>query len=201
MSNFIDHRKQHGAEYEEHLRKQQEHAARIAREEAVRAETKRIERQAEEERKRKRKEKEERRWMEARDTYETRWKELLAPAVAEGPEKPLKFMDIPWPVFSIDPAIFSGDLHLELDVINAESISTFLLPAERFAQRPLDADLKKERRERLREALLRFHPDKFEGRILTRVVARDKEKTREAVAKVAIALNTLLAGGMLISRP
>jgi len=185
-------RKKHAAEHAEQVRKQQEHAARLAREETIREETRRLEKEAEEERKRKRREKEYRRWADARERYETQWKELLAPVAAEGPEKQLKFMDVPWPVFPPDLSAHSSGYHLDLEAITAEAIATFLLPAERFAQKPQDSVLKKERRERLRETMLRFHPDKFEGRILGRVAERDRERTKEAVAKVAVALNTLL---------
>lgn len=148
-----------------------------------------MEKEAEEERRRKRREKDRRRWTDARERYDAQWKELLGGAEAEGPEKPLRFMDIPWPVFL--PGV---DLSVDLEAITADAVSTFLLPPEHFA-RTVDATLKKEKREKLREAMLRFHPDKFEGRILSRVVQKDHEKTKAAVAKVAITLNSLMATG------
>ncbi|TCD64387.1 hypothetical protein EIP91_004134 [Steccherinum ochraceum] len=186
-------RKKHAAEHEEHLRKQQEQAARRAREAALAAETRRLERQAEEERKRKRREREVKRQSDARELYEMRWKELLAPVVEEGPARPLRFMDIPWPMFVQDLAVPASSSHFDLDAITANAITSFLLPGARFTQGSQDVNLKKERREKLRETLLRFHPDKFEGRILSRVEERDRIKTKEAVAKVAILLNTLMA--------
>ncbi|KAH8103532.1 hypothetical protein BXZ70DRAFT_999075 [Cristinia sonorae] len=182
-------RKKHAAEHAEQLRKEQERAARRAREEAARAETKKLEKQAEEDRRKRRKEKEHKRWADARERYEMRWKELLGPVISEGPARPLKFMDVPWPI------LFSDDVVDELEAITPEAISTFLLPTELFFGGTNDPTVKKARRERLREALLRFHPDKFEGRILSRVEGGDKEKTREAVAKIAVALNTLMSNG------
>ena len=50
----------------------------------------------------------------------------------------------------------------------------------------------KERRVRLREALLRFHPDKFEGRCLRYVREADQERVREGVAEVTRGINALL---------
>lgn len=194
-------RKTHAAEHAELLRKQQENAARLAREEATRAETKKLEKQAEVERKRKRREKEHKRWADARELYEARWKELLAPATAEGPEKPLKFMDIPWPLFFQDLFVdgkSKNGYHFDLEAITPDAITTFLLPPERFSDHSTDAVLKKERREKLREAMLRFHPDKFEGRVLSRVEERDREKTQEAVAKIAVVLNSLMATGQSV---
>ena len=87
----------------------------------------------------------------------------------------------------------------KLDVITADAISTFLLPLELFPPHSQDSSVKKERRERLREAMLRFHPDKFEGRILGRVEERDRDRTKEAVAKVVVALNHLMAAGVFPS--
>lgn len=40
--------------------------------------------------------------------------------------------------------------------------------------------------------MLRFHPDKFEGRVMRRVKESDKDKVREAVGQVARALNALM---------
>lgn len=104
-------------------------------------------------------------------------------------------MDVPWPMFVQDLAVPASSSHFDLDAITAEAITTFLLPASRFAQAFPDLAIKKERREKLRETLLRFHPDKFEGRILSRVEEKDRAKTKEAVAKVAILLNTLMTTG------
>lgn len=44
----------------------------------------------------------------------------------------------------------------------------------------------------LRVAMLRFHPDKFEARILARVKERDRDLVREAAHTVVRILNDLL---------
>ena len=49
------------------------------------------------------------------------------------------------------------------------------------------------RKERLRETLLRFHPDKFEGRILQRVEAIHRERVKEAADKLVRVVNSLMA--------
>jgi hypothetical protein len=53
------------------------------------------------------------------------------------------------------------------------------------------------RKNRLRETLLRFHPDKFEGRVMGRVIpeGEEREKVREGVGRVVRALNELMGEG------
>ena len=51
---------------------------------------------------------------------------------------------------------------------------------------------RKDRREKLRETMLRFHPDKFEGRIMGRVCDSDRELVKEAVGIVARTINALM---------
>jgi len=51
---------------------------------------------------------------------------------------------------------------------------------------------KKLRKEKLRETFLRFHPDKFEGRLMNRVRESDRERVREAVGIVVRVLNALM---------
>lgn len=86
-------------------------------------------------------------------------------------------------------------VQITLEDITVEAISTFLLP-ERVPSNDIPQDIdtiQKERRNKLRETMLRFHPDKFEGRILRRVRERDQERVREAVGKVTRAVGELLA--------
>ncbi|PPQ75185.1 hypothetical protein CVT26_008793, partial [Gymnopilus dilepis] len=52
---------------------------------------------------------------------------------------------------------------------------------------------RKERKDRLREAFLRFHPDKFEGRFMRRFREEERERVREAIGQVSRVLNGLLA--------
>jgi len=176
-------RKKHAAEHEEQLRKEKERAERRKREEAVREETRRLERAAESERRRRRKGKERQREADARAAYDAQWKQLLA--ATDTDDKMLAFSDVPWPVFDSRMA--------KPEDFTLEAVSAFLLP-------PTGADVdeevaRKERKDKLREAMLRFHPDKFEGRILALVRDKDKEKVKEAVGVVARILGELLGGG------
>ena len=122
---------------------------------------------------RRRRERKFKREDDARATYEARWKALLVPDAAcppsPAPRRSLHLCDVPWPVFSGAE-------------IGPETIAAFLVPE--------GADKK----EKLRQTLLRFHPDKFEGRIMPRIRASDKELVRDAVGRVARAINDLLAG-------
>lgn len=175
-------RKKHAEEHEEQLRKEKERADRRKREEAVREETRRLERAAESERRRRRNGKERQREADARAAYDAQWKQLLA---TTDTDDILAFSNVPWPVF--------GSREAKLDDFTLESVSTFLLP-------PTGSDVdeetaKKERKDKLRETMLRFHPDKFEGRILARVHDKEKERVKEAVGVVARILGELMGGG------
>lgn len=44
----------------------------------------------------------------------------------------------------------------------------------------------------LRTTMLRFHPDKFEARVLSRVQEKDKDKVKEVAGVVVRALNSLM---------
>jgi hypothetical protein len=132
-----------------------EHLAALHAARALKAETLRLEEAAAELRKQKQRERERRRLADARAQYDVRWQALLA-----SDDKGLKFDDIPWPVFS-------GDM-------TSQAISCFLLPDPK----------PKLVRATLRETLLRFHPDKFEGRVMGRVREKERVRVREAVGVV-----------------
>ncbi|KAI0628395.1 hypothetical protein C8Q77DRAFT_1162138 [Trametes polyzona] len=189
-------RKKHAAEHEEQMRREAERKARREREKALKEETRRMERAALEERRHRKSEKERLRAIEARESYDARWKELLAPAGSAAPEGSLKFGDVPWPV--LPPPLSSSSSKRDertvvvLEDLTAEAIAAFLLPP---SERPVPEDAeaaKKERKEKLRETMLRFHPDKFEGRVMRLVRDSDKELVKEAVGIVARTLNTLM---------
>lgn len=183
------HRKKHAEEHAEQLRKEARKAERRAREKAAKTESARLEKAMEDERKKRRGEKEIRRWKEAREDYDKSWKDLLA---EDGEERRLKFNDIPWPIFT---AQRKRDT-ISLDDITVEAISVFILPNASRTKGPTSEEAeKKDRKEKLRETMLRFHPDKFEGRVMRRVSDKDKDKVKEAVGQVARALNTLMGDG------
>ena len=99
--------------------------------------------------------------------YESRWTTLMSSS------DPLDFKTIPWPVTK--PASGPTDL-------TSETISTFL-----FSQLH---SLQLSRKERIRSAQLRWHPDRFR-RLMGRVKAEDKAKVEEAVGIIARCLNDL----------
>jgi len=194
-------RKQHAAEHEEQVRQEAERTARRQREKALRAETERLEKEAEADRRRRRSERHRVRQQEARQLYEARWKDLLSGMDAhEGPRKELTFEDIPWPIDPTEAEPSASDtkgkrrtVEIALDAFTAESISSFLLQ-EVIASDDQPQVSSKTRKDRLRETMLRFHPDKFEGRILGMVRSRDRQRVQEAAGKVVRVLNEMMSG-------
>ena len=89
------------------------------------------------------------------------------------------FGDVPWPTLS-QPA---GAVDLEN--ITGPAIANFLLHPHREPQ--------KSRKEKLRDAVLRYHPDKFDGRILPRVIDEDKARVQKGVEMVMKCLNELMS--------
>ncbi|EPQ55104.1 hypothetical protein GLOTRDRAFT_76404 [Gloeophyllum trabeum ATCC 11539] len=181
-------RKKNPDYYAEQERLKTEERARKAREQAIRDETRRLHLQYIEETKQTRVARDRKRTEEARERYEAGWKTLLSSKANEAAPE-LAFADIPWPVS------VPRKHALSLDDISRDCISSFL-----FSTLQPDADGKeasgdtlKTRKEIVRETLLRFHPDKFEGRVLRRVKDADKDTVREAVGRVARALNELMA--------
>jgi hypothetical protein len=105
--------------------------------------------------------------VDAWTNYQSRWTTLMSSS------DPLDFKTIPWPVTR--PASGPADL-------TSETISTFL-----FSQLH---SLQLSRKERIRSAQLRWHPDRFR-RLMGRVKTEDKAKVEEAVGIVARCLNDL----------
>lgn len=103
--------------------------------------------------------------------YDARWASISAITASQ----PLTFASIPWPV--IEPPKSPSSLTLS-------RISAFILS---------DAHSKDHTpRERIKEALRRWHPDRF-GRLLNRVVETDRATVEEGVGIVARCLNELLS--------
>ena len=151
---------------------------RRAAEKARRDETRRLEKLAEEERKAKKREREAVKRARAIEEYHSRWKDLLEEAnQPHATERQLRFEDIPWPIYPVPDELGEGHF-------SKEAVSTFLLVNK-------DED-RKRRKEILRETFLRFHPDKFEGRFMRRVVEEEKARVREAIGQISRVLNHLL---------
>jgi hypothetical protein len=93
----------------------------------------------------------------------------------------LHWSDFPWPVLSFAGPKNPGDLTLV-------AVSAYILSA---------FDLRRDKarsKERLREHIRKWHPDRFEGRFLKKVPeGREREKVRLGAGMVARFLNDLLA--------
>jgi len=106
--------------------------------------------------------------VEVWNSYESRWMAIASSS------KTLHFEDIPWPVL-VRPRSATD--------ITANNVTTFILhPAHSSSQ---------SRRERIRAALLRWHPDRFR-RLLQRVSGPERSAVEEGVCAVTRCLNDLL---------
>jgi hypothetical protein len=147
---------------------------------------------------------------EERKAYEKRWKRFVGEAAATSTTKEereggdgkgkgkergmLRFSDVPWPVFAI-PGRPSGQ-SVRLADIRSSSIRAFLLPSPTtFLSTAEEEEAEKKRRKDiLREAIRRYHPDKF-GRYLGRVREEKGERkmVEEGVGIVGRCLVELMA--------
>ncbi|GJJ08462.1 hypothetical protein Clacol_002680 [Clathrus columnatus] len=168
-------RRTHKAEIEEQDRREAEMRARKEREKQFRKESRRLEREAEAKRMAKRELKDHQRRQEVLKYYDTRWQEYTS---LPDQHQLLGFTDIPWPVFPVVTTIAT---------ITEERISEFILYQ-------LDKDNPRGRKERIREALLRWHPDKFESKLGPRL-GGEKALILEGVGIVARCLNNMMNGG------
>ncbi|KAH0829164.1 hypothetical protein J3R83DRAFT_2673 [Lanmaoa asiatica] len=188
-------KKKHAREYKEQAKRDAEKATRRAREKEIKAETARLEKLALEQEERRRKERQRQREEEYRQQYEQRWKALLDPRTWN--HGPLTLGDIPLPLFSahIAKRKASDGGPLRVEEITPEAIAAFLLPdADNMATLAKNDDISRRNRDKLKETLLRFHPDKFEGRFMHHVPASDIECVREVVGQVVRVLNVLMSG-------
>lgn len=121
------------------------------------------------------------------DAYQSRWAALNASAAASAsasadsksspPLRRLRFGDIPWPIFSNGPFTPAD--------ITSKTVGAFLLS-------PFHS-VDKTTKERLRAALIQWHPDKFEARWLHLIAETEKPLVSQGVGAVARAINDLLA--------
>jgi hypothetical protein len=166
-------RKRNAAAHREQQRQKAAHAA-------AKAEAARILKAKEDARRRARDERERRRRVEAREAYRRRWVELLE---SKPQSADLGFGNIPWPV--------GGGGAPNISELTAEAISAFLfIPDEK--QGLDDAGRVRTRKEELRGLMLRFHPDKFEGRVMPRVRHEEKAAVREGANAVTRAVTALM---------
>jgi hypothetical protein len=119
-----------------------------------------------------------------RDAYERQWIGLLG---SKSNSADLGFGDIPWPM--------QGE-SVNISQITAEAISSFLfLPGDEGHD---EAGRGRVRKEELRGTILRFHPDKFEGRVIPRVKDEERAAVREGANAVTRAVTALMGGRLRV---
>jgi hypothetical protein len=89
----------------------------------------------------------------------------------------LRWTDFPWPVTRIPST--------------PEDITT--LAIESYILSPIYPDKSRSEKDRIKEYIKRWHPDRFETKLLIKVSEDEKEKVREGAGSVVRSLNDLLA--------
>jgi hypothetical protein len=117
-----------------------------------------------------------RRDREGWESYISRWKFLSSSASSSKTSRLLLFGDIPWPIYSTRG--------FKPHEITKERVGKFIL--SRFHSTD------KSPRERLRSALILWHPDKFDTKWLPRVDPSEQALVKEGVSAVVRALNELM---------
>jgi hypothetical protein len=159
--------RRHKQELEEKERREKEREDR--KYQARRAERER--RRMEEEDRQRHREHEARRSKGAYDAYLSSWSLLASRALSKGS---LSLKDIPWPMSS--PLAATSD-------ISSDQISSFLFADLSSADKP--------RKQRIREALLIYHPDRFEKWASLISNGGERVLAREAAGTISRILNSL----------
>ena len=102
-------------------------------------------------------------------THETRWKDLNTFEV-------LRWETFPWPMVRRPRS--------------AEDIRESMIHAYLFAK--AEKDNNKTDKDRVKEHIKRWHPDKFNTKYLPKVIEEDKERVREGAGAVVRGLNSIL---------
>jgi hypothetical protein len=120
--------------------------------------------------------------MRSRRAYDERWVKLLErPALGDDMnEELLGFNDIPWPIYGVSKKSVS----VSEDDFTKDAVQEFLMSI------PSDGGIAF--KDIIRSSLLRFHPDKFESRILKRVRSEDRDRTKETASIIVRILNDLV---------
>ncbi|KAJ3810783.1 hypothetical protein EV368DRAFT_52342 [Lentinula lateritia] len=114
--------------------------------------------------------------------YDRRWAAIRREGVEFVPF-PLRFDQLPWPLFNFKPTSV-----ITIDDLSEDDIRYFVLNTKRPGYEGKDA------KERLRAELLRYHPDKFGARVLQYVleVKEERDKVMEGAKRVTEVLYHLL---------
>ncbi|KAF9041324.1 hypothetical protein BJ165DRAFT_1612892 [Panaeolus papilionaceus] len=105
------------------------------------------------------------------EQHERQWNQLSSPS-----DTPLTWRDFPWPIMK--PAFSPDDLSAIF--INA------------YIQSPHWPDKNKSFKDRIRDLIKRWHPDRFETKFLPKVLESEREKVQQGAGNVARNLNELL---------
>lgn len=173
----------HKSEVDAETQREREREQRRERDRRARDEIEREEKEREVKRRRIREEKEKRRKQDAYRDYKTRWDHLTrtAASIASSSSSSsslnlLPLTSLPWPTF----------LPLStVDDLTKDSISSFLLASDHIDARD------KTRKQRIREALLAYHPDRYVGRYLMAIEEGERDRVRELVVRITTLLNAL----------
>lgn len=111
--------------------------------------------------------------------YEAKWA-VLRSNLAEIQSQSITFCDIPWPVF--------GTVQVIEDITEEGVLQFVCHPLRDYIQGSSGGQGRS-----LRLEMLRWHPDKFEGKMLDKVVAGHREAVKKAAGNVARILTQLSA--------
>ncbi|CCO32001.1 hypothetical protein BN14_06053 [Rhizoctonia solani AG-1 IB] len=169
-------RRTHKAEVEAQERAEEERKRKKEREKARREDTRRMEREDNERKSKRRQAKEQQSVVEGWIAYEARWAQMRPSETTS-----FGFVDLPWPCHP------PPRLPLDPDALSKQTISAFLLS-------PLHS-IGKPRKQRLREALLLYHPDRFVAKWMGRVKKEDAQVVHDGVGRVTRVLTGLVEEG------
>ncbi|KAF9071840.1 hypothetical protein BDP27DRAFT_461189 [Rhodocollybia butyracea] len=111
------------------------------------------------------------------ELYESKWAVLNGGTGADEVEAAIPFLQMPWPQFLPVNS---------LDDFNADDISSFLLCTTRPGYQTQFA------KQRLRQTLLLYHPDKFNPRVLPYVREEDRVLVAAGASRVTVIIHKLL---------
>lgn len=103
------------------------------------------------------------------ERHEDQWKSIAT-------KDDLQWHNFPWPMLKMPSSL--GD-------ITYTSIHGYLLS-------PYYPDKDRSQKDRIKDHIKRWHPDRFETKLLPKVVEEDKEKVKEGAGMVVRTLNELL---------
>lgn len=166
----------HRAELEDQRRRKAEAKERRKLEKEKKEKLRQMEQEEIECRRRKREEKTQRALIDGWAAYESRWSKLQKLSAQKDADagRGLTFQDLPWPVYPFPSSPES---------LTKEAITAFLF-SDLHSQ-------DKTKKQRLREAFLLYHPDRFEGRFMHVVNAKDVQLVKDAAGRVVRTLNDL----------